>query len=152
MSHLRALDVITPAPADFVAMGAAFVAYFVASFLWWGPLFGKKWAQHMGLRMDGRPPMALPMALQALGTLLLTYVLWHVMQAFVVTHEGGLVARGELDLVSALTGAFFVWLGFFVPVQLGRVAWEKASWGLFAINAFGHLVAIAVASVALALL
>lgn len=145
MSHESAMDVIMPEGSDYLAMGAAFLAYFILSFLWWGPLFGKKWAALMGMPMDpnNRPSMAMPLVLQALGTVLLAYVLWHVMEAFAVTHsDGGGVMMGDLALMDALIGAFFTWLGFFVPVQLGRVAWEKASWALFGINAGGHLVAL----------
>lgn len=149
------MDVIVPEGSDFLAMGVAFLAYFILSFLWWGPLFGKKWGQLMGMPMDpnNRPSMAMPMVLQAIGTLLLSYVLWSVMEAFVVTHsaDGG-VMRGDLSVADGLIGAFFTWLGFFVPVQLGRVAWEKASWTLFGINAGGHLVALAAMGVVFALM
>lgn len=145
MSHESAMDVVMPEGSDYLAMGVAFLVYFFLSFLWWGPLFGKKWAALMGMPMDpdNRPSMAMPMVLQALGTVFLAYVLWHVMEAFAVTHsDDGGVMMGDLALIDALMGAFFTWLGFFVPVQLGRVAWEKASWALFGINAGGHLVAL----------
>jgi len=35
----------------------------------------------------------------------------------------------------ALNGAIWTWLGFFLPLQMGRVAWEQKGWGLVAINA-----------------
>jgi Protein of unknown function (DUF1761) len=38
--------------------------------------------------------------------------------------------------------AFYTWLGFFVPVLLSGVAWEKKSWKLFSINAAYHLLAL----------
>lgn len=148
------MDVIVPEGSDFLAMGVAFLAYFFLSFLWWGPLFGKKWGQLMGMPMDpdNRPSMAMPMVLQALGTVLLSYVLWSVMEAFTVTHSEGGVMRGDLSVADGLIGAFFTWLGFFVPVQLGRVAWEKASWALFGINAGGHLAGLAAMGVVFALM
>ena len=31
--------------------------------------------------------------------------------------------------------AVWTWLGFFLPLQMGRVAWEFKRWGLAAINA-----------------
>ncbi len=74
------------------------------------------------------------------------------MQAFAVTHDGAEVVMGKLAVGDALIGAFFTWLGFFVPVQLGRVAWEKAPWALFAINAGGHLVALALMSTVFAMM
>lgn len=142
-----------PEGSDYLAMGVAFLAYFILSFLWWGPLFGKKWAALMGQDPDNQPSMAIPMVLQAVGTILLVYVLWAVMEAFAVTHDdSGGVMRGDLQLMDAMIGAFFTWLGFFVPVQLGRIAWERASWALFGINAGGHLVVLMAASAAFALM
>lgn len=152
MSHEQVMDVLKPSGGDYVSMLVAFVAYFLVSFLWWGPLFGKRWGTLMGMDMNEKPSMAMPMLLQALGTLLLTYVLWHVMEAFNVTHaaDGTGIVMGDLAVGNALAGAFYTWLGFFVPVQLGRVAWEKAPWALFGINAGGHLVALAAMSLAFA--
>jgi hypothetical protein len=154
MAHEKAMDVLTPDAGDWLAIAIAFVAYFLVSFLWWGPLFGKKWAAEMGMDMNERPSMTLPLILQAVGTFLLAYVLWHVMHAFTVVGDhqmsGGLM-RGDLDWGPAMLGAFFTWLGFFVPVQLGRIAWEKASWTLFGINAGGHFVGLVVMAIAFVL-
>jgi membrane protein implicated in regulation of membrane protease activity len=35
---------------------------------------------------------------------------------------------------NACTAAFFTWLGFYFPGELGRVAWEQKSWKFFFIN------------------
>lgn len=142
MSHEQVVDVVVPDGMDYAAMGVAFVVYFVLSFVWWGPLFGKKWAVLMGQTPGEQPPMLKPLLLQALGTVFLSYVLWNVGQAFQVTHDGEELAMGDMGVTAALMGAFFVWLGFIVPGQLGRVAWERATWSLFLINSGGHLVAL----------
>jgi hypothetical protein len=153
MSHETAMDVVMPEGSDYLAMGVAFLAYFILSFLWWGPLFGKKWAVLMGQDPDDQPSMAVPMVLQAIGTLLLVYEVWNVMEAFAVTHDdSGGVMRGELGLMDAMIGAIFTWLGFFVPHQLGRVAWERAPWALFAINVGGNLVSLLAISAVFALM
>jgi hypothetical protein len=44
------------------------------------------------------------------------------------------------------SAAFFTWLGFYLPVDLNRVAWEMKSWKLFFINTGYHLVALVVAA------
>jgi hypothetical protein len=144
MSHEQVADILMPEGMDYAAMGVAFLVYFVLSFLWWGPLFGKKWAKEMGMEMDpdNRPPMTVPLILQAVGTLLLTYVLWHVAMAFAATHDANGLAMGELSIAHAFVGALMVWLGFYVPVQLGKISWEKGTWTLAAINAGGHLVGL----------
>lgn len=153
----QAMDAIMPGGMDYAAMGVAFVVAFVLSFLWWGPLFGRRWGREMGMEMDpdNRPPMGKPLLLQALGTALLAYVLWHVMMAFAVIAEGdgtdGL-RMGDLALADALIGSLFTWAGFYVPQQLGRVAWEKASWTLWAINSFGNLILLAAMGAVFALM
>jgi hypothetical protein len=38
----------------------------------------------------------------------------------------------------AVVAAFFTWLGFFFPVDLGSVAWERKSWKLLFINTRYH--------------
>jgi hypothetical protein len=108
----------------------------------------------MGMKMDpdNRPSMAMPMVLQAVATILLVYVLWHVMEAFSVTHSDDGVMQGDLKLMDAMIGAFFTWLGFFVPHQLGRVAWERGSWALFGINVGGNLVGLLAVSAVFALM
>ncbi len=149
MGHQQVMDVVTPDGSGFLAIGVGFVAYFLVSFLWWGPLMGKKWALEMGMEMEGSGGMAKSMVLQVVASALTVYMLWMIMTAFSVTHlaDGSGLVMGELAILDALTGAFFLWLGFFVPMQLGRVAWEKASWTLFGINTIGQLVALAIASV-----
>lgn len=37
--------------------------------------------------------------------------------------------------IYAVNGGFWTWLGFCLPVQRERVAWEQKGWGLVAINA-----------------
>ena len=37
--------------------------------------------------------------------------------------------------VYGVNAAFWTWIGFFLPLQMGRVAWEQKGWGLVAINA-----------------
>jgi hypothetical protein len=45
-----------------------------------------------------------------------------------------------------LTAAFFTWLGFFLPGDMSRVAWEGHSWKLFFINTFYNLATLVVAA------
>lgn len=145
------MDVTTPMGGDWLAIGIAFVAYFAVSFAWWGPLFGGKWAREMGIPMGESEGMAKSMILQVVASFLVVYVLFSTMIAFTATHGDNEILRGELSLGVAAFGAFMTWLGFFLPIQLGRVAWEKASWTLFGINAGGQLVALVIAAVIFAL-
>ena len=108
----------------------------VLGFLWFGPLFGKRWAGHMGMadiEAPGGQQMAKSMALFALGNFLIVYVLVHSLKVWMASSWG--LSPDAEPYVYALNGAMFTWLGFFVPLQIGRVAWEMKRWGLVAINA-----------------
>lgn len=138
------MDIVVPDGDGWIEIAVAFAAYFVLSFLWWGPLFGKQWAKQMGMDMGeggSFKEMAKPMAYQAVASFLVAFVFWHVTNAFTVDLDTGMMANPSIGV--ALTGAFYTWLGFFLPVQLGRVAWENASWALFGINAGGYLLGLA---------
>ncbi len=146
MAHEMVMDIVSPDGSGWLEIALATVAYFILSFLWWGPLFGKKWGAEMGMDMtEGQSfkDMAKPMALQLVGTFLLAYVFWAVTHAFTASHDGagGLMLTNP-DFVSVLMGAIFTTLGFVVPFQLGRIAWEKASWALFGINTGGTFVGL----------
>lgn len=147
------MDVVVPDADGWIEIIVAFVAYFVLSFLWWGPLFGRLWARQTGMDMDaggGFKDMARPLAYQVVASFLVAFVFWQVTNAFTVDLDTGMMANPGMGV--ALTGAFYTWLGFFVPVQLGRVAWEKASWTLFGINTGGQLVGLAAMGMVFALL
>ncbi len=122
------------------------VAMFVG-FLWFGPVFGRAWATEMGMDasegMDGGQ-MGKSMALFALGNIFLVFVYWHSLHVFLPSlwadHFGVPGIQDSGLTVYALNGAGWTWLGFFVPVQLSRVAWERASLKLFLINSGFDLV------------
>lgn len=134
-----------------IEIGVAFLAYFILSFLWWGPVMGRKWAAEMGMNMDEKPEgMTKSMILQVVGTALLAFVLWHVMMAF--SYNVTTDAMTSPTVGDAMLGVLWTWLGFFVPVQLGKMAWEKSSWMLATINAVGNLIGLAGMGLAFALL
>jgi len=53
---------------------------------------------------------------------------------------------------SILNASLFTWLGFYLPVDLNAVAWEKKSWKLFAINTSYHLLMLVIAATILTLM
>jgi len=107
--------------ANYLVLGLAVVASFIFGFLWYGPLFGKTWAQLMGIKIgECKPkPWALPLTL--LGTVLTTFVLAYILYIY--------------RPYCAYGAAFFIWLGFYVPLLFGSVTWEGRPWKLFALNA-----------------
>ncbi len=120
-------------------MLAAIVAGFMIGGLWYGPLFGRAWVKAMGWTdANIAPPtpaeMRKAMLLQILGLVLMVYVFTHSLLVWIPSSWGGADAGGP---AYGVMGAFFTWIGFYVPLQLNKVGWERRPWKLFAINA-GH--------------
>ncbi len=124
---------------NYVAVIVAVVANFIFGFLWYTPLFGKVWAKEMGMDPNASPDkgaMMKGMVIMVVGNLLLAYVLAHNIAAW------GIVMPDAEKMNLILSTAFFTWLGFFVPQDLGAVAWEQKSWKLFFINTSYHLLSL----------
>lgn len=122
-----------------LAVLACVVLAMPIGFLWFGPVFGKPWARAMGFDPNERSGgMAKSLALFALGSFLIAWVLAHSIEVW----RPSVWSAGDdaPAYVYALSGALWTWIGFFVPLQIGRVAWEKRGWSLVAINAGFDLV------------
>ncbi|MBU2018496.1 MAG: DUF1761 domain-containing protein [Bacteroidetes bacterium] len=125
---------------------AAF-AHFILGFIWYTPLFGKVWATEMGINFDDKPKtgaMIKGMVLNLTGCLLMAFVFTHNLDAwdFVMEKTGFDASITH----RALMGAFFTWLGFYVPTDLNLLAWEGKSFKLFLINTVYHFLGLAVAA------
>ena len=126
---------------NFATVIVCVVASMPVGFLWFGPVFGKAWARHMGMEDMEEPgggAMAKSLALYALGSLLIAVVLAHNIEAWQPSTWGAGV--DDAASVYALNAALWTWIGFFVPLQIGRVAWEGRRWGLVVINSRFDLV------------
>ncbi len=120
---------------NYMAVAAAMAASMALGFLWFGPLFGKAWMADIKIPPDQKPDPAVmrrATSLMVIGSFLTAYVLAHDVQIWrpSVWHIGEDMA----NWMYGFEAGFFVWLGFYVPVQLGQVGWENKSWKLFAIH------------------
>src|SRR5262245_26927228 len=121
---------------NWLAVLAAVVAAFIFGWLWYGPLFGKKWAALNKFPTDMKPDpkvMMRGMILMVIGTFLTAYTIVYVSDVWRPSVWGG--TGDAAAYVYALATAFWVWIGFYVPMLLGGVAWEGKPWALFALNA-----------------
>jgi Protein of unknown function (DUF1761) len=133
-----------------IAVLVATVASFILSMLWYAKLFMKPWAKEMGYDLNMRPSgkvMARNIALSLIGNFLFAWVF-----AFYLAGWRLLPGNpGEFGaLAFGLNSALSAWIGFFLPMHLSRVVWEKHSWKLFLINSGYNLVATAVVALILA--
>ena len=124
---------------NFVALAAAVAASFIFGWLWYGPLFGKTCARLTGMPSEAKPDpgaIARGMALTLLGTVLTAYVLAHSTNVW--RPSAWNAGADAPDFVYGFFSGLFTWLGFYVPMLLGTVAWENRGWKLFGLNAAYH--------------
>jgi hypothetical protein len=133
---------------NIAAILVAVVVNFILIFVWYTALFMKIWVKEMGYDPNMRPDrktMVKGMAFTAIGSFLFTWVL-----AWTLAGWQFIPGAKEISpLVNALNSAFFLWLGFYVPVHLSAIVWEKKSWKLFAINGGYHFVSLLVSALIL---
>ena len=135
-----------------MAVLIAVVVNFIFGFLWYTPLFGKAWAKEMGFDPDEKPSggvMAKGMILMVIGNFLFAWVFAHNMAAWNPV-TWGLPPSDVSPAVNASMAAIFTWMGFFLPVDIGTVTWEKKSWKLFGINTVYHLLSLVIVAMIIA--
>jgi len=133
-------------PLSVVVAGAAAV---VLGFLWYGPFFGKPWMKIMGFNKEDmqkamKNGMGKTYALMIVTVLITAYVLANAIGVL-----SDLLLRSELSI--SIMVAFWMWLGFQVPVLMDAQLWEGKTWKLFAINASYRLAGLLVMGAILAL-
>ncbi len=136
---------------NILAIVIAVVANFILGFLWYTPLFGKAWGKEMGFNTDQKPPASAlikGMVFMVIGNFLMAWVFAHNIAAWNPI-TWGLPPSDMTPVSSAFAAAVFTWLGFFVPTDLGAVAWENKSWKLFFINTGYHFVSLLVVAMIL---
>lgn len=104
---------------NLLAVLASAVASMVIGSVWYGPLFGKKFMEVMGMgtwtpeqKEAMKKQMMFTYLAQFVASLVMFYVLAHVISAF-----NGMTVRG------GMTGALWMWIGFVVPLKLADALW-----------------------------
>jgi hypothetical protein len=125
---------------NYLAVAAAAIASMVIGSLWYGPLFGKTFMRAMGMEQWSperqaaeKKKMGKLYAMQLVASLVMFYVL----SLFIDS-------TATFSLSGGVVIAFWAWLGFVVPVQLGQAIWG-GSMTLFWIGAGNMLVTLVVA-------
>ena len=112
---------------NWLAVLACAIVSMIVGSLWYGPLFGKTWSKMIGFTKEdmekGKKEMPKTYGLMFAGSILTSFVL-------AVTISMAPV----VGLMTGVTAAFWLWLGFVVPVKMGDVLFEKKKWDLFYIE------------------
>ncbi|MBI3589475.1 MAG: DUF1761 domain-containing protein [Candidatus Liptonbacteria bacterium] len=136
-------------PINYLALIVATASSMAIGFLWYGPLFGKTWMALSGITPDKveaskAKGMGKVYALNALGALVMSYILAHALVfANAYLHSSG--------LSSGVMVGFLNWLGFIAPVTLGPTLWEGKSWKVWFLNSGYYLVSLIIMGSILAL-
>ena len=136
---------------NYLAILVSVVATFVLGFIWYTPLFGKRWAKENNFDITRKPTSAelgKGMTFMVIGNFFLAYVFAHNIAAW--SYVPGMSENPPM--ANILSAAIFTWLGFYVPVDLGTVAWERKSWTLFFINTGYHLATLLLAATILTMM
>lgn len=140
-----------PLHINFIAILVAMLANFIIQMVWYTALFSKSWSKEMGYDPNMRPDkkaMFKGMTLSFIGSFLFAWVL-----AFYLAGWKFIPGANEMTpVMSGFNSAISVWMGFFVPVQLSRIVWEKHSWKLFFINIGYNFVASVVVAIILSIM
>lgn len=123
---------------NYLAVLVAAIVQMLLGWLWYGPLFGNTWTKLMNfseehMRAAKAKGMGGSMGIMAIGTLLMSWV----MAIFVTS------AEAHYGIWTASYGAhvaFYLWLGFAIPLTLTSVLWESKSWKLWFLNVAYYLV------------
>lgn len=124
------------------------IASMAVGFAWYSSyMFGKKWIKLMGL--DEKKMKA---AGKEMGKMYALSLFAAFVTAYVLTHTMALSGNfyGYSAVQTGLSTAFWMWLGFVMPVQLTDVIFGGRKWDLFYINTGYQLAALLVMGVVLA--
>lgn len=119
-------------PVNYLAVFLGAVASMAVGFLWYSPiLFAKAWTRLMGLN-----PKVLKESQKTMGGMYALSFVAAMITAYVLTHTMFLSRNfyGNSPVLTGVTTAFFVWLGFIMPVQLTDVIFGGRKWELWFIN------------------
>ncbi len=116
---------------NYWAVLLAAVASMIVGFVWYMALFSKPWTKEMGISdkdmQAGKDKAGKMYGISFILSLLTAYILVHVMTFSLIFYHYTPVATG-------LSSAFWMWLGFIMPVQATDVMFGGKSFKLFAMN------------------
>jgi len=127
------------------------LAFFVLGFLWYTLFFVKRWIKEMGYDQGQRPDKR-TMIRGAMILLLGSFMFCWVMSFY---FAGWKLLPGSPQEFGtwpfAFNCALSIMIGFFIPLNLSRIVWEKHSWTLFFINSGYHFFGTLIVSSLLAI-
>ena len=102
---------------NILAVFVAAIVQMLIGMVWYGPLFGKKWMEFMG--MVGKSPEEIKAMQKAAGPM---YAVQFVLSLIVNVFLAMMVMNMSYG---GLHTALLIWSGFVMPIQAGGVLWDN---------------------------
>lgn len=136
---------MTGTDVNYVAVLVSGILMMVLGYLWYGPLFGKPWMKLMGISKSSMKGMKTDVMIKNYGlmfvsALILSYVFAYILVVFQVS-----------SILTAVTAAFWTWLGFIATTMFGGVIWTKKPLKLYVIDAGYYLVGMVIIGIVMTL-
>ena len=116
---------------NYLAIGSGAVFSMILGAIWYGPLFGKKWMEIIGVDPDDES--AKKKMQKSAGPLYGVQFLLTLFQVLVLAH---LIA--DTTTVGGLERSLWIWAAFIIPTMAGAVMWtnqsNKLKWSRFLIQ------------------
>lgn len=124
---------------NYLAVLACAVISMIVGSIWYGPIFGKKWMEIIGIdKLDEIQKKE--MQKSAMPLYGVQFVL-SILQAYILAYYIGI---GSWIEISGVANALFIWLAFVMPTIAGSVMWtnntSKIKWAQFLVQAGYQLV------------
>jgi len=136
---------VSPIDVNWYAVLAATASNMVLGGLWYGPILGKRWMKAMG--MDPNMPMT-PERKKAGNKAMALMVPLAFITAYVLAHF--VDYTGSATALEGAQCAFWLWLGFQMPLLLQGKLFENKKMELIYINGSYQLVALLIQGAILA--
>lgn len=130
---------------NWLAILVATLVYFALSWGWFGPFFGKRWADGMGYADRNMKPEPKHFIVTLGGYFVLITALAGALNSL------GIAGRGSAAIGASIQIATWLWFGFIASTTLAAAIWDSRPLNVWAINASLSLVGMIWAAVIIAM-
>lgn len=137
---------------NYLAVLVSAIVAMVIGYLWFGPLFGKKWSKSNGMAEWSEEKRR--QAMKSMGS---SYVFTFILALITAWVLAGVIwfmaaaGSGSADWMSGVKAAFMMWLGFVLPIKLGDKFWGSKKMETTVIELGNQLVTLAAMGIILSL-
>lgn len=138
---------MTGIPVSYVAIIVAALASLLWGWIWHTMCCGKKWASMCGMHANlDKRGMRIATIVSFVGALLTAYVMYRV----IAMSYKQMLMPDKSAYRYGLCAAFYIWLGFYVPMAMHATVWMKKTWHFFVAKSANNLINLMIIGLILA--